>query len=205
MIKRIINAIYLTFQNAESLFEDANILKENKKFGRAYTLFHLCFEESGRFYILYNIFMDYLTGKIHARNINYGKLKRLGYEDHIIKLEESYEGMKKISMILLMILRDRTENSKLKQEIESEIKEVGSLIEKFKKPTSDLNELKNVGLYVTYKNNEFRLPDKTITVTQFIEIEKLAKLSLSFLKKVMEFAEAHGGLHEFDKQIKKNK
>ena len=190
MLKRIIQAISLTFENAESLFEDATILKENAKFGRAYSLFHLSFEESGRFYILYNMLMDYLTGEIKAKDINYGKLKKLGYEDHNLKIEESYEGMQKIAMILLMIARDQTNDTKLKEEIEKEIDGVFDAVEELRKSTSDLNELKNVGLYVTFKNNEFRLPDKTITVAQFIEIEKLAKLSLGFLRKVMEFAES---------------
>ncbi|SEC66169.1 abortive infection protein, AbiV family [Tenacibaculum sp. MAR_2009_124] len=202
MLNRIIDAIYFTFENSKSLFEDASILKENKKFGRAYTLFHLSFEESGRFYILYNLFISYLRGKIKAKDLNYGKLKKLGYEDHITKLNESYQGMKDISTILLMVLRDQTENEELKKEIEKDINDLGKLIEQFEIPTSELNELKNVGLYVTFKNNQFRLPDKTITVNQFIQIEKLATLSLSFLEKVMEFAEAHGGLHDYDRQVK---
>jgi AbiV family abortive infection protein len=78
MLKQIIQAISLTFENAQSLFEDATILKEKGKFGRAYSLFHLCFEESGRFYILYNVLMDYLAGEVKAKDINYGRLKKLG-------------------------------------------------------------------------------------------------------------------------------
>src|SRR5690606_3122721 len=202
MLKQIIQAISLTFENAQSLFEDATILKEKGKFGRAYSLFHLCFEESGRFYILYNVLMDYLAGEVKAKDINYGRLKKLGYEDHNLKLKESYEGIRKISIILLMIARDQNNDRELVENFEKEIDEIFNAIEKMSKSVSEMNELKNVGLYVTFKNNQFRLPDNTITVDQFLKIEKLAKLSLNFLTKVMEFAESKGGFSEFERLIK---
>nr|WP_299167568.1 AbiV family abortive infection protein [uncultured Allomuricauda sp.] len=202
MLKQIIKAIYLTFENVESLYEDATILKSHSKFGRAYTLFSLSFEEAGRFYILYNMLMDYLTGELKAKDINYGKLKKLGYENHILKISESYSGMQKIATILTMIERDQNKDPNLKEEKEKEVDKVFDVFDKLRKSETDLNELKNVGLYVTFKNNEFRLPDKTITASQFIEIENLAKWSLGFLKKVIDFAENKGGLSEFERLIK---
>jgi Asp-tRNA(Asn)/Glu-tRNA(Gln) amidotransferase C subunit len=101
-----------------------------------------------------------------------------------------------------MIARDQNNDRELVENFEKEIDEIFNAIEKMSKSVSEMNELKNVGLYVTFKNNQFRLPDNTITVDQFLKIEKLAKLSLNFLTKVMEFAESKGGFSEFERLIK---
>ena len=64
MKNKIIEAIYLTLQNAKDLYEEAEILKEHNKCGRAYSLYHLAFEECGRVEILKKFFILYFNVEI---------------------------------------------------------------------------------------------------------------------------------------------
>ncbi len=201
MINKIINAIYLTFENAKSLYEDAEILEERSKFGRAYTLFHLCFEECGRFNILYNLFQGYLSDEIKPKDINYGRLKRLGYEDHNTKISESFNRIYQTSFVFLMIAKDQNNDIEFKNKLDNKIEELHSMIEGLREYESDMNRLKNVGLYVTFNNNNFNLPDKTITVTEFLRIKEFAHLGLESLERIIEFADSKGGFREFKRLI----
>jgi len=103
MEKEIARALYLTYENAKSLWEEAQILKKNIKSSRAYTLFHLCFEECGRFHLIYNLYMSYVTKEISAIELNYGILKKQGYEKHNEKIIESFRGIYKMSYDHLFI------------------------------------------------------------------------------------------------------
>ncbi|MBW6480674.1 MAG: AbiV family abortive infection protein [Bacteroidales bacterium] len=205
MLNKLIEAIYFTNENAISLYEDAELLENNAKFGRAYTLYHLCFEECGRFNILYNLFGEYLRGEIKLKEINYGKLKKLGFEKHDVKILESFKGIHKTVLVFLMIKRDQTEDVELKKECENEIEKLNEAINDIRINEPELNRLKNIGLYVSFNNNEFTLPDKTISVNQFYRIKDFARLGLKSLDSILEFAEAKGGFKEFKKLIKKGK
>ena len=107
MEKKIISALHYTFENIKSLNEEAHLLKEHSKFGRAYTLFHLCFEECGRFHLLHDYLMDFFQYKIKPKDLNYGQLRKLGYENHRLKLTQSIEGMQKTAVLFLMLSRDQ--------------------------------------------------------------------------------------------------
>jgi len=172
-------------------------LEERGKFGRAYSLFHLCFEECGRFYILYNLFGKFLRNEIHPKEISYGKLKKLGYEKHDTKISESFNGIYQTSSVLLMIAKDQTSNESYKDQLQIFIDELDSIVEEMKQYESEMNRLKNVGLYITFHENNFHLPDRTITVTQFYRIKKFAELGLKSLDRIMEFAKSKGGFKEF--------
>lgn len=193
MKEEIINAIYLTLENANGLYEEAEILIENKKFGRAYTLYHLAFEECGRFHLLYNFYMDYVTGEKQLKDLNYGNLKKNGYERHDIKISKSFDAIFMISGIILHIEHlDIPKNERAKI-IEAPINELLEELKNWRSQELELNRLKNVGLYVTFNDNKFHLPDKTITVAQYIKIKKVAKLSLQVAQYVIDFFEAKDG------------
>jgi AbiV family abortive infection protein len=207
MTNKIIDAINLTHENAKGLYEEAEILYEHKKFGRAYTLFHLAFEECGRFHMLHTIFLKYISGEIKPKDINYGALKKLGYERHDLKISESFLGIYTIAYINLKKHHENTFAS------ENEFKKISDELllelENSKKDEAELNRLKNVGLYVTFSENDFHLPDKTITVSQFLKIKKLAELSLHVSDFAMEFFKEKGGLENLRKvyleELEKNK
>lgn len=203
MEEKIISALKLTFENIKGLNEEAHILKEHSKYGRTYTLFHLCFEECGRFYLLHDYLMDYFNYKIKPRDLNYGKLKTLGYENHQLKLTQSFVGMKLFAKVFMMMARDQNNLPIKGKDFEKDLAEIENKIENFSESEKELDRLKNVGLYITYSNNNFHLPDKTITVKQYLNIQKLANLGTEIIGMMMEFYESKGGFSGYKKELRK--
>ena len=205
MEKEIPSALYITYKNANSLYEEAQILKNNIKTSRAYTLLHLCFEECGRFHLLHNLLTSSLRGEISIKEINYGVLKKQGYEKHNQKITESFSGIYKMSLMNLMI------NSGLGLEADYDValkKEMEDLENRFfeiQVEEEELNKLKNKSLYVTYENNKFHLPDDVITAAQFKRIEKIATISLNAVKGMVDFADSKGGFSEFKRLFQEGK
>ncbi|MDO6745535.1 AbiV family abortive infection protein [Tenacibaculum soleae] len=203
MEEKIISALNLTFENIKGLNEEANILKEHSKYGRTYTLFHLCFEECGRFYLLHDYLMDYFNYKIKPRDLNYGKLKALGYENHQSKLTQSFEGMKLFAKVFMMMSRDQNNLPIKGIDFEKELQEIENRIDDFSESEKELDRLKNVGLYITYSDNDFHLPDRTITVKQYLNIQKLANLGTGIIEMMMEFYNGKGGFTGYKKELRK--
>jgi|26BtaG_2_1085354.scaffolds.fasta_scaffold02100_3 AbiV family abortive infection protein len=204
MEDKIISALQFTFENIKSLNEDAHILKEHSKFGRSYTLFHLCFEECGRFYLLHDYLLGYFSYKVKPKDLNYGKLKKLGYENHQLKLTQSLEGMKQFSMVFMMISRRQNNLPNEGKDFEKEIEKIVSQIDDISESEKELDRLKNVGLYVTFSGNKFHLPDKTITTKQYINIQKLADLGTEIIEMMMDFYDGKGGFTGFKKELRKS-
>ena len=202
MEDEIISALQLTFENIKSLNEDAHVLKKKSKFGRSYTLFHLCFEECGRFYLLHDYIMDYFNYKIKPRDLNYGQLKKLGYENHKLKLTQSLDGMRIFTKVFMMISRDQNNLPNAGKDFETELLEIEKKTDNISESENELDRLKNVGLYVTFSENKFQLPDKTITVKQYINIQKLANLGTKIIEMMMEFYESKGGFLRFKKELR---
>lgn len=59
-------AILNTLINAKELYEEGEILKREKKYARAYTLFHLAIEEVGKVYVIFKYLLadDYSDKKL---------------------------------------------------------------------------------------------------------------------------------------------
>ncbi len=203
MEDKIISALNFTFENIKSLNEDAHILKKHSKFGRSYTLFHLCFEECGRFYLLHDYLMDFFNYKIKPKDLNYGQLRKLGYEKHQPKLTQSLNGMRKFSTVFMMIARSQNNLPNSGTDFEKELAEIEEKIDDIAESEMELDRLKNVGLYVTYSDNQFHLPDKTITVKQYINIQKLANLGTEIIEMMMEFYESKGGFIGFKNELRR--
>lgn len=192
MKKRIIEAIYLSLENAKGLYEEAEILKEHNKCGRAYTLYHLAFEECGRFHLLHCFFLEYATGEIQLKDLNYKKLKELGYERHDLKITKNFHGLFANAFINLY---KQTENQSIESfEVNSKesIQKLLEVLENLQQRETELNRLKNAGLYVSFKDNKFHLPDNTITLSQFINIEKLARISIMAVESNIQYIESKG-------------
>jgi AbiV family abortive infection protein len=130
--------------------------------------------------------MNYVTGAIKAKDLNFGALKKLGYEDHKLKISKSFLGIYTLSHIILNHSSTREKFEKLELQLLEELS-------KWQAQEDDLNRLKNVSLYVTYSDNDFHLPDLAITLSQFVRIQKLARLSLETVESVINFIEAKGG------------
>ena len=177
MLKKFIELLYKTKENANSLYDDANILFNSNRKERAYTLYHLSFEECGRFFIVLKNLTNYHNGKIQLRDLNYGKLKSQGYERHVSKLKESV-----LKMFALPILNASEE-------------EIDYLTKKYDELFADINfsdEKKNLSLYVSYKDNNFYLPSESIQQSDVDKAKILSEIQLDTINKILSHLEING-------------
>ena len=84
--------------------------------------------------------------------------------------------MRKTAMFFLMLSRNQNGLANDGKGFDQELDEISKQLDEITLSEEELDKLKNVGLYVTFYDNEFHLPDKTITVKQWIDIQKLANL-----------------------------
>lgn len=187
MLNKFISLLYKTQDNSRSLFEDAELLSNNDRKERAYTLYHLSFEESGRFFIVLKTLMNYYIGNIELRDLNYGNLKNQGYEKHISKLKESV-----LKMFTLPIL-NATEN------------EIEYLTKKYNEFFNDItssDKKKNLSLYVSHKKNDFYTPSESIESFDVEKAKTLAEIQLATINKFLVYIEKDGGFETIKERIK---
>jgi AbiV family abortive infection protein len=197
MINKFADAIYLTFENAKSLFEEATILEKHNKTSRAYTLYHLCFEECGRFQLLHSFFIEYLQGDIKPKDFNFGKLKKMGYESHEIKISQSFYNLYIYQYVTQRYGKDQVEFEKTEKELLEQLR-------LWQSQESEINRLKNVSLYVTFRDNEFHSPDTEIMLNRFVDIKKLAQLGLSITNDLIRYFDSKGGYQNLKEAYDKN-
>lgn len=183
MKKKLLNALKLTYENAQSLYDEAEILIAHGKIGRGYSLYHLSFEESGRYYLIFDYLREFYSGRIQIKDLNYGSLKMLGFETHDKKITKGLNGIY-FTVLMDFYLKDQDEPFEdFLDGIDSEILEnlrgeLGLTNEQEK----EFNRLKNAGLYVSFFENDFHLPDDVITMGQYDKIKKLARLGLKVVE-----------------------
>lgn len=202
MEKEFINGIYLSYQNAKDLFEEAQILEKHQKTSRAYTLYHLSLEECGRFHLIYNCFSEYIEGEIKGKDFNYGTLKKRGYEDHQLKIKENFDGIYKITYITLALSKSNINPDRFEEDFKDEIEEITKAYEATLGIKDELNGLKNKSLYITFNNNKFISPDDSIMTSNYLRIKQLTTISLQAIQKILDFFEAKGGFVKMREHLK---
>lgn len=202
MEKEFINGIYLSYQNAKDLFEEAQILEKHQKTSRAYTLYHLSLEECGRFHLIYNCFSEYIEGEIKGKDFNYGTLKKRGYEDHQLKIKENFDGIYKITYITLALSKSNINPDRFEEDFKDEIEGITKAYEATLGIKDELNGLKNKSLYVTFNNNKFISPDDSIMTSNYLRIKQLTTISLQAIQKILDFFEAKGGFVKMREHLK---
>lgn len=142
--------------NAEELYQDAEILLSNNRIERAYALFQLSIEEIAKAFILTNalIFDDISSKEVSSKlekmilNHEYKSRKSIGIESYV------YEILKNIDeKIYEKIVLDA-------------IKEYSSI--------KQLNNKKNESLYVSFINHEFVSPNEKIEIEEVKKIKTKA-------------------------------
>lgn len=146
--------------------------------------------------------MDYFEKKIELKDLNYGNLKKLGYENHRLKLTQSITGLKRTALIIAMLSKSKNGLTNSDKDFQKEFRNIETEINEIFSSEKELDSLKNVGLYITYSKNDFHLPDKSITVTQYIFIQKLAILSIELISWLMAFYESKGGFSKYKKELR---
>lgn len=205
MEKEFINGLYLSYENAKSLFEEAFILEKHQKTSRAYCLFHLSLEECGRFHLIYNCLNDYIFKEITAKDFNFKTLKKRGYEDHKLKVQENFDGVFKMTYIMLAISKKTLDTNQFEIESKKEIEELTKAYKTTIKIKDELNDLKNKSLYVTFKDNKFNSPDELIIMSEYIRIKNLTTLGLNAIENLINFQESKGGFDKIRENIKNGK
>ncbi|PHQ60962.1 MAG: hypothetical protein COC08_06700, partial [Maribacter sp.] len=93
----LFEGIKKSLKNADELFEDAQILKNNKRISRAYTLFQFCIEECGKASLIYSFLLD-----DDIENSLKLKKFRAKYRNHISKTSAS-QGF---DLIFALLMKD---------------------------------------------------------------------------------------------------
>jgi len=185
MLEKIYNAIFLTYENASELYEDAEILYKNGKIKRSYTFYHFSFEEGGRFFLLAKTLFRFLLKEIGITELNYGYLKSIGFEHHIKKLDES----------ILKIFASTVYNSILENNTEFTEK-LTQMYEDLKTRVNEFNNLKNRSIYISYIDNNFVKPTDSISIENVEDIKQLADIQLINANQLLERLKNEGSLQD---------
>lgn len=190
LTEKIFNAIIPAYQNALDLFQDADILYKSDRLPRAYCLYHFSFEETGKCFILINLFLDYAMCKIKFQDIKPKLLKERGFQDHIDKLKKSTLEFSKFGAFVSILGG--------KKDI---IQQIEKMYDNFNVEKMDNN--KNQSIYLTFKNNNFMMPSDLLNEDDFHEMKNLAEINLNFLKIVIQAFEKEDGYNNIVTKIKK--
>jgi len=190
MFEKIYNAIFLTYENASELYEDAEILYKNGKTKRSYTFYHFSFEEGGRFFLLAKTLFRFLLKEIEITELNYGYLKSIGFEHHIKKLDES----------VLKMFTSSVYNSTLENNTEF-IEKLTEMYEDLKGRVNEFNNLKNRSIYISYIDNNFVKPTDSISIDNVEDMKQLADIQLINAKQLLEQIKKEGFLQRLKNQF----
>lgn len=193
MKNKFSDALLITYNNAVQLYEDATLLEKNNRLSRAFTLYHISFEEAGRFSLIVKNLFKYFLGEIKANELNYGNLKKQGYENHIEKLNESLLYMFKLPIFNTVVNENGAPDDLLK------------IHEQFSEDIPKLNKLKNDSLYITFENNSFNSPSDLIDEDSIFKAKTFAEIQIDTMKKFLNWIEEKGGINEIENELKKHK
>lgn len=136
----------LSLDNAKQMFEEAEGLAIFEHYVRAYALYQLTIEEIGKCIILMQAILCFLLGD----EIDYGRLKTWGFEDHISKSRSSL-GAENVMLNFFQnyVGHDCTE-------LFDDLKQSANSLKK-------ANRSKNDSLYVGFNGNKFVSPQECIS------------------------------------------
>lgn len=156
----LITGIIKSEENAKELIEEANILLDNNKLARAFTLFQLAIEELGKCAMITNYILEDDKSKINKL------LKEL--KKHKIKTDYSIG----YDMMLYKSLNEKHKKT---------------LLESFVFNSSNISlvdDYKNYSLYTSIINNEFKKPSEIITLENVQNHKFYAEIRLNVAKEL---------------------
>jgi AbiV family abortive infection protein len=163
----ILNGIPKIIDNAKALLDDANLLYENKRFERAYSVYQLSIEEIAKaFFLLTTILFDDLTSEKVQK-----KLKD-GIVSHKIKARKSI-GLD--SMLNLIIKESNMEVYEI--QVLKSFKEFDNI--------NELNNKKNYSLYTSLIDGCFMSPCELINKEDVDKIRIKASIRITFGEALM--------------------
>lgn len=163
-----------SIENSRLLIDDAGLLKENFRNARAYALYQLAIEETGKGVAIMLYIID---GDID----NKAKLKDLDDEIRDHKLKTRTAGA------MDWYLMESAKQSMKGNEIMNLIRGLQSEHDS----TSIFNNRKNYSLYTSFINGSFQTPFETITQEELISIEFKAVFRYRYVKEWIEVGLSH--------------
>jgi AbiV family abortive infection protein len=176
--KLLLNTIEKCIENSRELYEEAEILRNHKKFARAYTLYHLSIEEIGKVFIIYNFILEENYDKTACKKFD------KNFTDHKTKIALSVTIMQ-IAFFLKRIIP---------------LKEIEKINYTSKNITSQ-NNLKNQSLYTfLYNGTSFKPSDIINNEKYILETKDRAEIFLLATEQFLETV-----IPNIDKLIKLSK
>ncbi|WP_118950497.1 AbiV family abortive infection protein [Taibaiella helva] len=164
----------ITIENAEEMIEEADILINNKRFARAYTLYQLGIEEVGKSNLLLQLIFDLKIGrKVDAKALN------KEFKFHQAKSKSSIVFEKAALLLMLSTSQEGSAQERVKQFFEES--------EKVDKENANmLNDNKNKSLYVGIENGKFISPKYIITTEMALNLRTKALIRTKAAKGLLE-------------------
>lgn len=172
--ENLINGMKKSFNNAESLLEEADLLASNKRYARAYCLCQIAIEELAKIWMLFYLWGD----RINNKTINYPQLNK-DYKNHPIKIKISIEA----ENVFYKLYEEQTGHEWITKLINQN--------EELLSQVNDLNNLKNASLYVSIKNGDFQSPIEVIDERKYKSISAIAFLRKEMSKNIIRVFENH--------------
>jgi AbiV family abortive infection protein len=182
--EQLIIAIQKSMVNAGELLADANLLHENDRLPRAYTLYQLAMEETGKALRIYG---SIILGKLDTEQ-GRKEFKR-DFTDHIEKAQSAR------AMMLIVIDSIRRTSPELAMKLYD-----WTFAEYTDSKT--LNDYKNYSLYTSWVDGAYKTPSEVITKDRINYIELMANArfkaaraftdaSIDNIKEVKKYAKQH--------------
>jgi AbiV family abortive infection protein len=183
-IMQVTNGFFQSYDNAISLIEDADLLFQNNRYTRAFSLSHLANEEIGKAILLFNLYITLLQGK--REEVNF-KVIEQEFRDHKSKINHS-------SFVDFMF------NSEKKLSKEEKLVLIDKILKYMSVEKGKHHNLKNNSLYVNFINGKFTNPQTLVSKsTALISLNKAKERAEKFYKmasREVDFALKFNLLHE---------
>lgn len=162
-IIEIKNGIELSIENSFALIKDAEILFQNDRYPRAYSLAQLALEEIGKSVMLFDFYHKLQMGK--RMSFDFKQFRR-NFRNHQSKTFES--------LFLDILMKGNSKSP----DFEKVATPIFKNIQKNKKGYYD--NLKNQSLYVSLINNKFKQPSEIFTNEEVLLFLSDAKAKIEF-------------------------
>ena len=171
--KLLIEICKKSLENAKDLITDADLLKENNRIPRAYTLYQLATEEVGKAIYCYLIIVEekYDDPKVKSE-----------FEKVFISHRKKTEKSSSLNIMIAEVLH--------KGNFEGALNFLQESIEE-RNQLEEINNLKNNSLYTTIINTKVKNPSEVITANLLSKIELKAKSRFGAIKAFVTFGIEH--------------
>lgn len=163
--KELLIAVSKSISNSEDLISDADLLLDNNRWARAYTLFQLAIEEAGK---AMDIYGSLLLGTF--KDSEGQKMLTGNFKSHIKKAGRA----RSITILWALQLFKNNDKSKGERILKSVLQEMGA--------ANEINDYKNYSLYTSFIDNTYKNPREIITEKMVSVLRSLAKDRVALVK-----------------------